>query len=238
MTLAGRCSQMPYYQAGDITINRFIFPYINSNMYIILGRCSALVVDPHESENAYILLENSNVKEVVILLTHEHPDHTSGVNWLKSIFKSTLICQRKCAESILDKRNNRPILISFILAEQDKVNGTDFSKEFNKNFPSYKCVADIVFDDEIIYLWERNEIRITSIPGHSAGSVSIIVNNKISFTGDSLLKDVQAITRFPGGNHKSYNDIALPFFFSLDKNIVCFPGHGDSFIIGEKIHAV
>ncbi|MEQ9873694.1 MBL fold metallo-hydrolase [Pectobacterium brasiliense] len=226
------------YQAGDIVISRFIFPYINSNMYIMLGECSALVIDPHESENAFILLKNNNIKEVVILLTHEHPDHTSGVNWLKSIFKATLICQRKCAESILDERNNRPILISFILAEQDRANGTDFAKEFNKKFLSYSCVADIVFDDEMTYLWEGNEIKITSIPGHSAGSVSIIINNKISFTGDSLLKDVQVITRFPGGNLKNYNDIAVPFFFSLDKNIVCFPGHGDSFTIGERIHAV
>jgi glyoxylase-like metal-dependent hydrolase (beta-lactamase superfamily II) len=207
-------------------------------MYVISGDKSAIIIDPHEAAEAFKFLKENGIQDVLILLTHEHPDHTSGVNKFKENFNTVLICQKNCADFIADEKNNRPILVSFILAEQDRLNGTNTAEMFNKDFNSYKCSADIIFEKDYVYKWHGHEITFTAIPGHSEGSVAIIIDGKILFSGDSLLKDIAVITRFPGGNTKVYNQTALPFFKSLNKDIVCFPGHGESFVLKEVISNV
>ena len=53
------------------------------------------------------------------------------------------------------------------------------------------------------------------------------------FTGDTLLGDNAAITRFPGGNTNDYKHIALPYLRSLDKNLIVMPGHGEPFVLSD-----
>ena len=71
------------------------------------------------------------------------------------------------------------------------------------------------------------------IPGHSQGSCCILLNNKVLFTGDSLLAEYPVITRFPGGSSKDYKNISLPFLKSLNPNLVVYPGHGKSERLGN-----
>ena len=60
-----------------------------------------------------------------------------------------------------------------------------------------------------------------------------ILNNKILFSGDTLLQNDAVITRFPESNKEQYLGIALPYLQSLDKNIIVLPGHGDPFVLSE-----
>ena len=221
------------YHINGLPVQRFVFPYINSNMYVIAEQNEALVIDPHISSEALSFLTNIQVQKLLILLTHEHPDHTSGVTCLQRFFNTKLICQKYCAEAIAVERNNRPLLISFILAAQDEQNGTCTAQKFNDEFPIYCCKANDTFQQNMALNWMGHKINLTSIPGHSPGSAAIMVDEKIIFSGDSLLKDFPVITRFPGGNTKIYETITLPFFKELKGNITCFPGHGNIFTLEE-----
>ena len=215
------------------SLNVFTSPYIGENMYLIIKEDKALVIDPNSSEEALQLLKDKNVKEITIFLTHEHPDHTCGVPVLQKYFNTILICQRKCALQIAEKRNNRPILVAFVLAIQDEKNGTHTEQEFIKNFEEYACYADITFEDDFIYNWQDEQFIFHYIPGHSQGSCCIIWNDKAVFTGDSLLKDIPVITRFPGGSSKQYNQVARPYLNMLPDDICVLPGHGDIFVMKE-----
>lgn len=226
---------MKEYLFPSLSIQQYVFPYINSNMYLILEENSALIVDPHENEEVLDVLHKKGVKEILILLSHEHPDHTSGVNILRRNFDTTLICQENCAAYIAVEKNNRPILISFILAEKDKKNGTNTAEMFNKAFPFYQCKAEIVFDKTYSYKWLGHKLNFISIPGHSSGSSAIIFDGSIVFSGDSLINGIETITRFPGGNIRDYKDITIPFFKGLDRNIFVLPGHGQGFKLKDYI---
>lgn len=210
-----------------------IFYPINSNMYMIIENNNALVIDPHYSDKLSSIFKNNNISDVTILLTHEHPDHTSGVEWITDNFKTTLICHENCAMAISDESNNRPILISFILAEQDKINGTNFAHEFKKNFKPYRCIADITFNRSFVYKWNDHKLKFIFTPGHSRGSCCILLDNIFGFTGDSLIYNAETITRFPGGSIKDYINITVPFLKSLDKSIYVLPGHGKIFRLSE-----
>ena len=76
--------------AGQLFYHSIFYP-INSNMYMIIENNNALVIDPHYSDKLSSIFKNNNISDVTILLTHEHPDHTSGVEWITDNFKTTLI---------------------------------------------------------------------------------------------------------------------------------------------------
>lgn len=203
-------------------------------MFIVLQNDTALIIDPHINDDAIAFLKNKHVKNITIFLTHEHPDHTCGVKQLNENFETKLICQKNCAELIAIERNNRPILMTFVMAEFDKKNGTNFAVDFQEKFPVYTCYADLKFDKTLIYMWNQEEFIFTSTPGHSRGSCCIFWKNiNAVFTGDSLIKNTPVITRFLGGSTKDYNKITAPYLNALDNDVLVLPGHGDIFYMKE-----
>lgn len=220
---------MPILRLNKCDVHYFISPVVRTNMYAMLQENEALIVDPHISVELDALLRAHSIKKVTIFLTHEHPDHTCGVPHLVNTFETVLFCQRACAEAIADKRNNRPVLMVFILAGRDKANGTNTAGEFLKNFPVYACHADETFEKRGEYTWGKERFEFTSTPGHSQGSCCIVWREKTVFTGDSLIFHTDPITRFPGGNASEYNTITRPFLDSFAADTMVLPGHGKPF---------
>lgn len=225
-------------QVDDRTylIYRELFAPVKSNMYVFIVGNMAVVFDPCVSYEIQDLLEEKNVKHVDIFLTHEHFDHTSGVNWLSSHFKSSLHCQKKCAESIAVERRNNPSLVAMVLAEQDKKDGGSRYKSFMELFNPYTCKTDDAFDKEKTWMINELLIKGVSTPGHSPGSCFYFIDEKLVLSGDSLLKDNKVITVFRYGSQKDYNNITLPFIKSLNSNYMVLPGHGEPFVINEAKH--
>ena len=220
---------MPILHLNERDVHYFISPVVKTNMYVMIEENEALIVDPHISEEVDALLRAHNIKKVTIFLTHEHPDHTCGIPALMARFETVLFCQRFCAEAIADKRNNRPALMVFVLAEQDKINGTNTAGEFQRNFPVYACHADKTFEKKCEYVWGTERFEFTSTPGHSRGSCCIVWREKTIFTGDSLIFHAAPITRFPGGSASEYNTITRPFLDSFAADTTVLPGHGEPF---------
>ena len=211
----------------------FISPVVATNMYVIIKDDEAVIVDPHISEDMDLLLSAQNIRKVTIFLTHEHPDHTWGIPHLSERFKTFLYCQRACADAIADKKNNRPVLMVFILAEQDRRNGTHSAMEYQKNFPMYSCCPDKTFEKKGEYSWKGEQFEFISTPGHSRGSCCIFWKKNIVFTGDSLIFGAAPITRFPGGSASDYETVTKPFLNSLADDTIILPGHGKPFCMEE-----
>ena len=201
-------------------------------MYAIIDGENALVIDPHEDDE--ILKKLADVEDITILLTHEHPDHISGTYWLQKQFRTKLVCTKYCADYISKEKNVRPILISFVLEERDRLNGTNLLKKFNSEFVPHTYTADITFDNKYEMNWCGHHLEFFKMLGHTKGSCGIILDEKVVFTGDSLMKDLPVITRFPGGNKKMYISETLPMLENkLNPEMTILPGHGEPFILKE-----
>ena len=87
----------------DVLVYRSVFAPVNTNMFVLLPEKEAVVFDPNENEELLQLFEERGIEKVHILLTHEHYDHTNGVNWLVEHTGADLFCQADCAKVIKTK---------------------------------------------------------------------------------------------------------------------------------------
>jgi sulfur dioxygenase len=86
------------------------------------------------------------------------------------------------------------------------------------------AAADMQLNDGDILQFGAQQIKVIATPGHTAGSVSFLCNDRI-FTGDALLINGCGRTDFQGGSAEMlYNSIVNKLFTLPDETLV-YPGH-------------
>ena len=211
------------YMIKHTEVYKYIMPVITSNMYIIIREDHALIVDPNENENAVELLKESGVKDITIILTHEHFDHISGVNFFRRQWECTVYANNHCKEMTTDPNKN---LSAFFMAMFIDKTEEERKKVHEMFQDDYSCRVDVGFDKECNMEWHGLSVKMIETPGHSPGSICILINDEYLFSGDSLVDGNRVITRLPGGSRKYYNEITRPLLESLSEDIIVFPGHG------------
>ena len=201
-----------------IEVRRFTWDFIDSNMYVIKNGGKALVIDPIDSNEAFEFLKNCD--SITVLLTHEHYDHISGLNRIRSEHSCIVIAQEQCSLRIQDKKKNLSAFANILMEISDTIP--------DKTIIPFVCKsAEITFLDSYVFDWEGIQILMVATPGHSPGSICILIENLL-FSGDSLLAR-GAMNRFPGGNDKVYHEKTLPLLKELlTKANIVYPGHGTS----------
>lgn len=217
----------------DREIYRSPFELVDSNMYFIPSGDTGIVMDPNENDELLSVFEQYGTKSIVIILTHEHYDHTTGVIWLQSKIESKLICHKACAEAIAIEKGNDPKTLGYILTLRDAVDGGHRRDDYLATAKRYVLKADDTFEEEQYLTVGEVTLRCYPAPGHSAGSVLYFLGDKCLFTGDSLIQHTPTIVHLPGSDRKAFKQITKLYIQSLDKNMLVFPGHGEPFQLSE-----
>lgn len=212
-----------------MVIDTYTYDLIDSKMYIISEENSAIVIDPCISSEAMEMLEQKNISEVMVILTHEHYDHFSGIEMFRNKFTNCkVLCSALCNKYLQQPARNGSKFFSalFLDKEPEKLSEA-------KNVPPVAYTADMTFSKELGFDWHEHEINLIETPGHSPGSICLIIDDNILFSGDSLLKNDPVVVKLPGGNRKQYNERTVPFLLELDKEMRVFPGHGEGGLLKE-----
>lgn len=218
------------YTIADTKVYKYIMPVIASNMYILIKNQQALIIDPNENNQARDLLKSQKIKKVTIILTHEHYDHISGVNFFRENWNCVVYGNCTCKDMVTDPTKNMAAFFMAVLiakTEEEQKIAQGLLKD------DYSCLVDVGFEGKYNLDFEGLSIDMRETPGHSPGSICIVINHEYVFTGDSLVGGNKVITRLPGGSRKEYNQITRPFLESLPENMIVFPGHGEEGIIKE-----
>ena len=202
-------------------------------MFFIPVGETGVVFDPNISEDLLLLFTSLGTKRVQIILTHEHYDHTAGVEWLQKHIEASVFCHQDCARYISSEKGNTPRLVAMALKTKDLADSGHRCDDFLAAYVPYKLKADKTFGNKGEITIGDCTFKCFLTPGHSPGSACYILDNKYVFTGDSLIQNTPTITRFRTSNKDIYERITLPFLKSLDKNMLVFPGHGEPFMINE-----
>lgn len=210
-------------------IRRFETYYWQSNMYLLIDKDRCVIIDPCELKEAEALLVKNNIMPDYALLTHEHCDHITGVDWARN-HGSKIICSAVCAGKIKDSRLNAAYYYNDSSQVQKKLKGTEVPIP-----EDFTCYADIYFEKSLVIEWQGHSIKLVETPGHSSGSICILFDEDTLFAGDTLLEDEPTNTRFPSGSKKLFYDITFPWIKTLNKDTKVYPGHFREFYLMDRL---
>ena len=223
-------------QINGYELRQYVLPLMNANMYVLVAGNRALVMDPIADCEAEQLILDLNIRDMIIILTHEHFDHISGVNAIRQLLNRigddivcTVYASRACAGQITDPdRNMSTFFKAMFIArpEEDRILAEEIFD------PDYRCRADVVFDEDLEVEFADLKLVLRETPGHSPGSICIEIyssdGNLLALaTGDSLVQGNKVITRLPGGNKSDYINITRPYLETFGPDTLVLPGHGE-----------
>lgn len=193
---------------------------MKSNCFILVDwdTMSCVVIDPgsEKSEREIAYIDSNQFHLDYIIMTHGHTDHTWGVNALKERYPdSKLVCSELC-EKYAKKASKAYFLFYY--------NAHNYRYEL-------KSADLIIYEQEEFLDWHNNVITFILTPGHSRGSMCIIIENMI-FTGDTIMP-------FPphfnsrDSNENDWNESIEQIVRRCDSTILVYPGHGDRLTLNE-----
>lgn len=187
---------------------------LNANTYVLYDETECVVIDAGKNNNDVVDFINENhLKLKGILLTHGHFDHIQGLSALLKAFNVPVY---------INKEDECMLSDSYL-------NG---SNRFSRNDIYYD--GDVkTFTDATVFHLLKSPIEVIATPFHTKGSCCFYLkDNKMLFTGDTLFSMGVGRIDFPNSapelEHSSIYKLT-----KLDKDIIIYPGHGDSCTLEE-----
>lgn len=215
-------------KGGNLNIYCGMTPILETNVYLIEENNHAIIIDTYDDNNFIkTLLHNNPILDLVIL-THEHYDHISGVKLLQRTYSAKVLASKICDKNL---RNSKLNLSRYFEAYCELQTGVKIKP--HTPIGAFVCHADKFFYGENEMIWQGHSIYFRETPGHSQGSICIMIDNKYLFSGDTILPTIMTITRFPGGSQKEFEERTVHFIKTIPHNVIVYPGHGELSLIGD-----
>ncbi len=202
-----------------LKVERFINELMSSNCYLVVDEASkhCICIDPASEKSLREIeyIEKNVLTLDYIILTHEHTDHTWGCNALVDKFAAKVICSKVC------KQNLAKEFQAYFLLYYD-----------NPDYHYTVCKVDKTTEELGDKLnWQGHEIEFIYTPGHSMGSICILIDGKL-FSGDTIMQSKPYINK-RNGSKESFNKSVAKVLFRFAGEQIIFPGHGDKFQLEE-----
>jgi len=163
---------------------------------LLEGRSNSFLIN---SQNNYILIDtgranswkklSSKLDEILgknklsgLILTHAHFDHVENTAKIKEKYKSRIIVHQSELEYIM--QGNSPLPKGSNLATGFMVNV--LGKKLQSKYQYEKVNPDIIVGEKYDLIDFGFNAYIIHTPGHSKGSMSIIIDNEIAVVGDAM----------------------------------------------------
>jgi hydroxyacylglutathione hydrolase len=201
-----------------------------SNAYLVAHKGHAILIDAgmkKKEKKIIVALQRINISPAdvqLIILTHAHYDHCGSLKALKDITKAKIIVHKAEAECLKEGYCDLPkgtMWFSKALAA--------IGRTLAKKMGEYDAVDPDITISERFGLHEYGiNGYILPTPGHTAGSISVIIDEKHAIVGDTLFHIVKHSV-FP-----PYADDQKALLSSWEKLLALgceyfYPGHGKPF---------
>jgi hydroxyacylglutathione hydrolase len=182
MSLFPRKSQ--WFTSGGYRITRV--NRSRSKVFLVSRGNSHILVDTGVSRNWRKLrkdLEKLNVQSIKLLvLTHSHFDHAGNALRIKEKYGARIVIHAKEAGLLEQGFTPLPAGTNFFSSAIIRRLGSKASRQFRYR----SCKADILINGKTDLSEYGFDAFILPTPGHTAGSVSLIVDDEIAIAGDSI----------------------------------------------------
>ena len=118
-----------------------------------------------------------------LLLTHTHFDHCANAYYLKKHFNCKIVVQDLEANYLT---TGFSILAASHYPFRNRVINL-LNSSFKFLVKISKTEADLTFNNELLLTVNNVDIKLLHTPGHSNGSITIILDNALAFAGDNMV---------------------------------------------------
>jgi hydroxyacylglutathione hydrolase len=178
-----------------------------SNTYLLCDQNECAVIDCGvDSKDVLRKVNEKNLTIKYIILTHGHVDHVYYADSLKQASKALLCLHEDEYELYSDSFKN-----GFAL----------FGVKRDVKLPA----PDRLLKDGDKLKLGNTQIEVIHTPGHSPGSICLLCEG-VLLSGDTLFALSVGRTDLYGGSFKQLVSSLNNRLFSLDGDIVVYPGHG------------
>lgn len=157
-----------------------------SNVFLLTDGQKNILIDSGPKKERKLLIKRLNKLNVIridyLILTHSHFDHCENAAYIREKYKAIIIIHKTEASLLASGDNILP-------------NGTNpvtrlIVKLFSEKFIVAKryepCISDIQAD-AVYYLTSAGfDAYILHTPGHTPGSLSVIIDNEVAVVGDTM----------------------------------------------------
>jgi hydroxyacylglutathione hydrolase len=174
-----------------------------------------VVIDPGgDVRRIYDTLTQARSRVLAIVLTHAHFDHVLGVAGLKQETGAPLLLGEEEAPTLASAKGQ--------------------AEAFGLAMPPLPSPDRLLREGDEIAAGEVR-LNVLSTPGHTPGGICLSgQENKIVFSGDTLMRGGIGRTDFPGGSMEALLRSIRTKLLTLPPETIVYPGHGMVTTIGEE----
>ncbi len=196
-----------------------------SKAFLISGCGSNILVDTGALSAWDRLKKNLDAigtdKIDLLILTHTHYDHASNAAKIRKVYGAKVAVNTREASNLEKGENIMPGGTNFLT----RIIADKIAPAISGKFNYEPCITDILIDKSLDLKDFGLKAYILHTPGHTTGSQSVIVDDEIALTGDSMFGV------FPGSVYPPFADNEDEMIRSWGKllDTGCFiylPAHG------------
>jgi glyoxylase-like metal-dependent hydrolase (beta-lactamase superfamily II) len=204
-------SPMPI--VASITVGMF---EENTYLYACPQTREAVIIDPgDEPKRILAKIEELRLIPKYILNTHGHIDHIGAIDAVSAVY---------------------PVPLAIHPSDEYLYTNERMARNYGRRPPLVKRKADILLKEGDTISFGTLTLEVLYTPGHTQGGVCFVSRPYCVFSGDTLFHRSIGRTDLEGGNYEQILASIREKLYTLDDDLVVFPGHGDPTTILEEKH--
>jgi glyoxylase-like metal-dependent hydrolase (beta-lactamase superfamily II) len=187
----------------------------NCYLYACPHTREAVIIDPGDEATRILdTIQELQLLPKYIINTHGHIDHICAIDEVSERY---------------------PVPLAIHAADVPMYTDTQMALLFDRVPPLVKKQPDILLKEGDTITFGTLSLKVVHTPGHSLGSICLISDPFCVFSGDTLFYRSIGRTDLPGGDYAQIEQSIRNKLYTLEDDLVVFPGHGQpTTIIEEK----
>jgi hydroxyacylglutathione hydrolase len=186
----------------------------NCYLYACPKTREAVIIDPgDEAERILGMIQQQKLIPKYIVNTHGHFDHICAIDEISEVYPVPLAIHPADLLMYTDERN---------------------ALLHGRSAPLVKRKPDILLQEGDQITFGTLTLKVLHTPGHSPGSICLVSESHCIFSGDTLFQRGIGRTDLPGGDHAQIEQSIRTKLYTLEDDLVVFPGHGEPTTIAEE----
>ncbi len=186
----------------------------NCYLYACPVTNEAVIIDPgDEAPRILSRIEELHLIPKYILNTHGHIDHICAIDEVSAVYPVPLAIHADDVYMLSEERTARM---------------------YGRKAPLVQRKPDMLLKEGDRISFGTLTLEVLHTPGHTRGGLCFVSAPYCVFSGDTLFQRSIGRTDFEGGNYDQLATSIREKLYTLDEDLVVFPGHGEPTTIGEE----